>query len=37
MGLEEGEKVQNKSRETIFNKILAENFPDLEKDIVIKV
>jgi hypothetical protein len=31
MGIEEGEEVQAKGMENIFNKIIAENFPNLEK------
>jgi hypothetical protein len=31
MGIEGGEKVQAKGICNIFNKIIAENFPDLEK------
>jgi polyribonucleotide nucleotidyltransferase len=31
MGIEEGEKVQAKGMHNIFNKIIIENFPNLEK------
>jgi hypothetical protein len=31
MGTEEGEEVQAKGINTIFNKIITENFPNLEK------
>jgi hypothetical protein len=30
MGIEEGEEVQVKGIHNIFNKIIAENFPNLE-------
>jgi hypothetical protein len=33
----EGEEVQPKGIENIFNKIIAQNFPNLEKEIVIRV
>jgi hypothetical protein len=33
MGIEEGEEVQAKGMRNIFNKIITENFPNLEKDI----
>jgi hypothetical protein len=33
MGIEEGEEVQAKRMSNIFNKIIMENFPNLEKDI----
>jgi heat shock protein HslJ len=32
MGIEEGDEVQAKGMCNIFNKILMENFPNLEKD-----
>jgi chromosome segregation ATPase len=32
MGMEEGEEVQAKGMHNIFNKIIMENFPNLEKD-----
>jgi hypothetical protein len=35
MGNEEGEKVQAKCIGNIFNKIIAENFPNLEKELPI--
>jgi hypothetical protein len=31
MGIEEGEKVQAKGMSNIFNKIITENIPNLEK------
>jgi hypothetical protein len=31
MGIEEGEEVQTKGMNNIFNKIITENFPNLEK------
>jgi hypothetical protein len=32
MGIEEGEEIQTKSTHSLFNKIIAENFPNLEKE-----
>jgi carbohydrate-binding DOMON domain-containing protein len=37
MGLEEGEEVQAKGMHNMFNKIITENFPDLEKSIPIQM
>jgi hypothetical protein len=37
MGIEEGEEVQTKGLHNIFNKIITENFPNLEKTIPIQV
>jgi hypothetical protein len=37
MGIEEGEEVQAKGMRNIFNKIITENFPNLEKDIPIQM
>jgi predicted nuclease with TOPRIM domain len=37
MGIEEGEKVQAKGMYNIFNKIITENFPNLEKTMPIQV
>jgi hypothetical protein len=37
MGIEEGEEVQAKVIHNIFNKIITENFPNLEKVLPIKV
>jgi hypothetical protein len=37
MGIEEGEEVQAKEMHNIFNKIIAENFPNLEKTMPIQV
>jgi hypothetical protein len=36
MGIEEGEEVQVKGIHNIFNKIIKENFPKLEKSIPIQ-
>jgi hypothetical protein len=37
MGIEVGEEVQAKGIHNIFNKIIMENFPNLEKDIPIQM
>ena len=37
IGEEEGEKLQIKGPENIFNKIIEENFPNLKNDIPMKV
>jgi phosphatidate phosphatase PAH1 len=37
MGIEEGEEVQTKGIHNIFNKIITENFPNLEKVMPIQV
>jgi archaeosine-15-forming tRNA-guanine transglycosylase len=37
MGIEEGEEVQEKGMGNIFNKIITENFPNLEKTMHIQV
>jgi hypothetical protein len=37
MGIEEGEQVQVKGIHNIFNKIITENFPNLEKTMPIQV
>jgi hypothetical protein len=37
MGIEEGEEVQAKGMHNIFNKIMTENFPNLEKSIPIQM
>jgi hypothetical protein len=37
MGIKEGEEVQAKGMHNIFNKIITENFPNLEKDIPIQM
>jgi hypothetical protein len=37
MGIEEGEEVQAKGIPNIFNKIITENFPHLEKTMPIQV
>ena len=37
IGIKEGEELQLKGTVNIFNKIMEENFPNLKKDILIKV
>jgi chromosome segregation ATPase len=37
MGIEEGEEVQENGLHNIFNKIITENFPNLEKSIPIQM
>ena len=37
IGIEEGEEIQLKGRENIFNRIIKENFPNLQKDMPMKV
>jgi hypothetical protein len=37
MGIEKGEEVQAKGMCNIFNKIITENFPNLEKTMPIQV
>jgi hypothetical protein len=37
MGIEEGEEVQAKGIHNIFNKIITENFPNLEKTMPVQV
>jgi hypothetical protein len=37
MGIEEGEEVQAKGMHNTFNKIITENFPNLEKTMPIQV
>jgi hypothetical protein len=37
MGIEEGEKIQTKGICNIFNKIITENFPNLEKTMHMQV
>ena len=37
IGIEEGDEVQLKSTENLFNKIIEENFPNLKKDIPMKI
>jgi hypothetical protein len=32
MGVDEGEEIQTKGIDNLFNKIIAENFPKLEKE-----
>jgi hypothetical protein len=37
MGIEDGEEVQAKGIRNILDKIIAENFPNLKKEIPIQV
>jgi hypothetical protein len=37
MGIEEGEEVKDKGIHNVFNKIITENFPNLEKVFPIQV
>jgi hypothetical protein len=37
LGIHEGEEVQAKGIHNIFKKIIAENFPNLEKELSIQV
>jgi hypothetical protein len=37
MGIEEGEEMQAKGKCNIFNKIIRENFPNLENDLPIQL
>jgi hypothetical protein len=37
MGIKEGKEVQAKGIHNIFNKIIAENFPNFEKELFIQV
>jgi hypothetical protein len=37
MGIEEGEEIQTKGIDNVFNNIIAENFPKLEKERDIQV
>jgi hypothetical protein len=37
MGIKEGKEVQTKGICNIFNKIITENFPNLQKDLLIQV
>jgi hypothetical protein len=37
MGIEKGEEVQAQGMCNIFNKLITENFPNLEKDIPIQM
>jgi hypothetical protein len=37
MGIEEGEEMQAKGMHNIFNKIITENFPNLEKSMPTQV
>jgi hypothetical protein len=37
MGIDEGEDMKAKGIHNIFNKIITENFPNLEKDMPIQV
>jgi hypothetical protein len=37
MGVEEGEEIQTKGVNNLFNRIIAENFPNLKKERVVQV
>jgi hypothetical protein len=37
MGIEEGEEIQTKGTDNLFNRILAENFPNIKKERVTQV
>jgi hypothetical protein len=37
MGIKEGDEMQTKGIHTIFNKIITENFPNLEKTMPVQV
>jgi hypothetical protein len=37
MGIEDGKEVQEKGMHDIFNKIITENFPNLEETMLIQV
>jgi hypothetical protein len=37
MGIEEGEEVQAKGMHNLFNKIITENFPNLEKSMQVQM
>jgi hypothetical protein len=37
MGIEEGEEVQAKGMHNMFNRIITENFPNIEKTIPIQI
>jgi hypothetical protein len=37
MSIEEGEEVQTKGKCSIFKKIITENFPNLEEELLIQV
>jgi hypothetical protein len=37
MGVQEGEEIQTKSTDNLFNRIIPENFPNLKKERVTKV
>ena len=37
IGVEEGEDLQLKGPENIFTKIIEENFPNLKKDVPMKI
>jgi archaeosine-15-forming tRNA-guanine transglycosylase len=37
MGIEEGEEVRAKGMHNVFNKIITDNFPNLEKTVPIQV
>jgi hypothetical protein len=37
MGVEEGQEIQTKGTDKLFNRIIAENFPNLEKGRITQV
>jgi hypothetical protein len=37
MGIEQGEEIQTKGTDNLFNKIIAQNFPSIEKERVVQV
>jgi hypothetical protein len=37
MGVEKGEEIQTKGNDNLFNRIIAENFPKLEKERIIQI
>jgi hypothetical protein len=37
MGVKEGEEIQTKGSDNLFNRIIAENFPNLRKERVTQV
>jgi hypothetical protein len=37
MSVREGEEIQTKSTDNLFNRIIVENFPNLEKETVTQV
>jgi hypothetical protein len=37
MGIEEGEEMQTEGIDNLFNRVIADNFPNLKKERVIQV